>query len=175
MARFPTQFVARLRRLLHSQHYSQAISFALSRAFPVCVALWFVVHGILIVWAVAPLPETHKGRWPWGMFSHAPLHDKRLVVEGRHGDSAWFPLPIDDLFGYRRGATTLRYSDHAHAFRRNGSREERARFANFIAQQSADRGQPVTEVRIFWLKTHIETHRTRRSSLGRYDVEVQHD
>ena len=147
----------------------------LKHLFPVFVAIWFMVHGVLIFRAAAPLPEPMTGRWPWGMFRSAPMHDKRLVVEGRQGNSAWAPISMDVHFQYRRGATDLRYCDHAHAFRRSGSSEERERFAHFLAQQSRRQDVPLSEIRILWQKTHIETKRIRRSSLGRYQVGAQND
>ncbi len=117
-----------------------------------------------------PLEEPYKGKWPWGMFRNASAENRRLIAKGKDKNGPWNPIPLEDFFHYKRGYTTLHIYDHALAFRRHGEKSDRRHFAEYLATEMKKRGVTLTEVRFYWEKVHFETGKTRRQSLGRYQI-----
>ncbi len=117
------------------------------------VGAWLLVQATLLANGLA------GGRFPWDMFADPASERITVHASARTADGPWEPLPIEDLFRYRRGFTDLTILDEAKALRPRGRRRERAAFARWAVEALApDRGYVEVEL-------HLDVERFGRASV----------
>ena len=137
----------------------------------VVLALWLLVHSVILLRAAAPAVGLGGGPFPWRMFAHASPYENTFRADARARGGPWVSLPVERVFRYRRGATNLRIYDHAKQFFAAGHDRERARFAHHLAVELASWLPPgAVEIRLRFHRRHLDTGAEHDSELGRFAI-----
>jgi hypothetical protein len=128
---------------------------------------------VLAAWGLAQLGllghGAVTGRWPWNMFGDPEAHRRRFALEAREADGPWEPLPLGDLFRWRRGFTELGVLDDAYALYGRGGRRERRAFVTWAVAELAP-GRPYVEARLTSHEVSIRTGHASVDDLGTFPL-----
>ncbi|MCB9569767.1 MAG: hypothetical protein H6710_21535 [Myxococcales bacterium] len=134
------------------------------------IALWSLAQLSALVRGLLPEGAPGARTLPWNMFSTPRAVQIDVRAEGRRADGAWVEIPLDRYFHFTRGATGQRLYMSSRILTTPGHREERRRFALWLAARVAAEGAPVVEVRLIRESTSLATHEVKRRVLGRFET-----
>ncbi len=137
------------------------------------IALFISIQVALVLRGALPWPGKGLTPWPWSMFDRANPWERVLRAAGTDRAGARRELPLERVFGYTGGATTLYAYQNVDYLDDPTKTAERAEFAAFLARRMAELGIELSTVDLRWLSTHVVTGETDEQFIGTFDVSAR--
>ena len=130
----------------------------------VLVLVWAGVFSTMALRAALPLPKPYKGSFPWAMFKSAGGSESRVIADGLvRGSDERVKIPLHEIWHYQRGATYLRWYDHARPIQKRKQRryqKDREHFAQHLADWMRDeKGVALSDVRVRYRSRGLRSQR----------------